>query len=129
MDQTTPGNRPVSNNPGNPGNSTGMSGGDGDGSGVSQRVDELASRAHRTIDRAASGAQPVVDRLASNAHEAVDRMSSTAASAAEGIDSRIDDLDSTRERLTDQCRDYIEENPLKAVGIALAAGFILAKLL
>ena len=134
MDQTTPGNRPLSNNPSNAGMGgtlTTNAGGTGgaEPSGVSARVDDLASRAHRTIDRAASSAQPMVDRLASNAHDAVDRVSSTAVDAAEGIDSRLDDFGAARDRMTDQCREYIEDNPLKAVGIALLAGFILAKLI
>ena len=123
MDQNTPGNRPYSSNPSN------TNGTIGDGTGVAGRVDNLASKAHQTIDRAASSAQPVVDKLASNAHDAVDKVSSTAVDAAESIDSRLDDLGTTRDRVADQCRDYIEDNPLKAVGIALAAGFILAKLI
>jgi ElaB/YqjD/DUF883 family membrane-anchored ribosome-binding protein len=117
MDLTTPTNR------------TDVTNGGGTAAGTAARVDEYASRAHRTIDRAATSAQPAVDKLATNAHEVVDRVSDTVSGAAQGLDSRIDDLQSTQERLADQCRSYVEDNPLKAVGIALAAGFILAKIL
>ena len=138
MDQVTPGNKRNNGNNGNNANN-GSSNNDSISSGkahegavaaaTAARVDDMANRAHQTIDRAASGAQPAVDKLAAGAHSAVDRASTSASHAAEGIDSRLDDLHSTGDRLTDQCRDYIEENPLKAVGIALAAGFILSRLI
>ena len=127
MDQATPGNR----NPAT--NSDSVSSGSGSATGVAaateRKVDEYASRAHRTIDRAASSAQPAVDKLAANAHDVVERVATKASDAAEGLDSRLEDLQSTRERLSDQCRSYVEDNPLKAVGIALAAGFILSRLI
>ena len=135
MDQVTPGSKHTSTNNTNSNTNkndnpmtTGTSQG-GVAAATTARVDDIANRAHRTIDRAASSAQPAVDRLASGAHQVVDRASTSAASAAEGIDSRLDDLHSTGDRLTDQCRGYIEDNPLKAVGIALAAGFILSRLI
>ena len=117
MDQTIPANRPQGNTIGDPTTP------------AARAVDEFASKAHRTIDRAASGAQPTVDKIASNAHQVVDRVAVKANGAAEGLDSKLDDLQSTKNRLTDQCRNYVEDNPLKAVGIALAAGFILSRLI
>ena len=131
MDQVTPGNKPKSTSISNSNDNPMMSGTNEGGvaAATSARVDDMANRAHRTIDRAASSAQPAVDRLASGAHQVVDRASTSATSAAVGIDSRLDDLHSTGDRLADQCRGYIEDNPLKAVGIALAAGFILSRLI
>ena len=91
-------------------------------------VDDAASRAHDTIDKAAAKAQPAVDRMATNAHDLVERAAVKASDAAEGVDSKVDDLRETGLRLSEQCENYVQDNPLKAVGIALAAGFILAKL-
>lgn len=122
MDQTSPGKRPNSNKTDNAMDTAG-------GAGTARTVDDVAASAHRTVDRAASSAQPAVDRLAANAHGVVDRVSEKATGAAETIESRYDDFQSTRERLGDQCRSYVEDNPLKAVGIALAAGFILSRLI
>ena len=128
MDQLTPANKRNTTNNNDHSVTSGANEG-GVAAAASARVDEMADRAHKTIDRAASSAQPAVDRLAAGAHVVVDRASTSATSAAEGIDSRLDDLHSTGDRLADQCRGYIEENPLKAVGIALAAGFILSRLI
>ena len=129
MDQVTPGNKRNTTTNNNDHSMTSGTNEGGVAAATSARVDEMADRAHKTIDRAASSAQPAVDRLAAGAHDVVDRASTSATSAAEGIDSRLDDLHSTGDRLTDQCRGYIEDNPLKAVGIALAAGFILSRLI
>jgi ElaB/YqjD/DUF883 family membrane-anchored ribosome-binding protein len=83
---------------------------------------------------------PAVERVARSAHSAVDRVAGTASSAVERVRSgvhgavgtvseRMHDLSSTREVWTDSARERVREHPLAAVGVALAAGYLLARLL
>ena len=104
--------------------------GDGNTSGtVARTVDQATTGAHRVIDRATEAARPAVDRVASTAHQTVDRVAGAATSAAETLDMKAGQLRDAQERFTEDCRDYVRENPLKSVGIAVAAGFLLSKLL
>ena len=124
MDQTGPGsNKTISGN----GSMTTAAG--TPGYTAARVVDDAASRAHQTIDKAAASAPHAVDRLASNAHSVVDKAAVAASDAAEGIESRVDDLQAARARISEQCQDYVQENPLKSVGIAVLVGFVLAKLI
>ena len=107
---------------------TGM--GDGSTSGtVARTVDQATTGAHRVIDRTAEAARPAVDRVASTAHQAVDRVAGAATSAAETLDMKTELLLDAQARFSEDCRDYVRENPMMAVGIAVAAGFVLSRLL
>lgn len=59
--------------------------------------------------------------MADSAHETVDRVASSAHSAAEQMSAQADEL-------MIRARDYVREKPLTAIGIAVAAGFILSRL-
>ena len=96
---------------------------------VSRTVDQATTGAHRVIDRASEAARPAVDRAASTAHQAVDRMAGAATSAAETLDYKAEQLRDVQSRLTEDACDYVRENPMLSVGLAVAAGFLLSKLL
>ena len=96
---------------------------------VSRTVDQATTSAHRVIDRASEAARPAVDRLASGAHQAIDRLAGAATSAAETVDTKTDQFRDAQERIVEDCRDYVRDNPLMSVGFAVAAGFLLSRLL
>ena len=96
---------------------------------VSRTVDQATTSAHRVIDRASEAARPAVDRLASGAHQAIDRLAGAATSAAETVDTKAGQLRDAQERMVDDCRDYVRDNPVMSVGLAVAAGFLLSRLL
>ena len=96
---------------------------------VAQTVDQATTTVHRAIDRAAETARPAVDRIASTAHQAVDRVAGAATSAAETLDVRADQFRGAQDRFVEDCRDYVRENPMMSVGLAVAAGFLLSRLL
>lgn len=73
--------------------------------------------------------QPMVDRVAAGAHEYVDKAASAAAAAAKAVGKKGDELNALQEHYLDGCRDRVRDNPLAAVGVALAAGFLLSILL
>ncbi len=110
----------------------GMSGstaiGDATGT-VARKVDEATTGAHKAIDKASDAARPAVDKLASGAHQAVDKMADAATQAAEKLADKRAQLMDAQSELTETCRNYVRENPLASIGIAVAAGFVLSKLL
>jgi len=84
---------------------------------------------HDAVDRAAAGAKPAVDRIAGSAHQAVEKIAIVASDVVDALGMKAEEVQDIQARLVDQCRGYVRENPLAAVGIALAAGFVLGKLL
>jgi ElaB/YqjD/DUF883 family membrane-anchored ribosome-binding protein len=66
-----------------------------------------------------------VDRLSQSAHDAVDKAASVASTYAERFSSKGDELMQMQEDWMDSARDYVREKPLQALGIALAAGYLL----
>lgn len=68
-----------------------------------------------------------VDRIATGAHQAVDRIAAAATSAADRLSIKGDDLVAARDHWTQACSSYVKENPLTALGIAAAVGFVLSR--
>lgn len=96
---------------------------------VGRAVDQASSGAHDAIDKASDVARPAVDRLASGAHQAVDKFASVASQAADSLGVKGDQLMKFQERAMEQARGYVRENPVASLGIALAAGYLLSRLL
>jgi ElaB/YqjD/DUF883 family membrane-anchored ribosome-binding protein len=111
---------------GNPATTIGTNGAVGT---VARAVDNTSASVHGTIDKMSASARPAVDRLSSGAHQAVDKIAMAASDAAESIGDKADQLKDVQARMTEECRGYVRDNPLAAVGIALATGFVLSRLL
>ena len=62
------------------------------------------------------------------AHKAVDKAKDAAAPAAGWLVERAESLNATQKKLTADACSYVSANPLKAVGIAAVAGFLLSRL-
>ena len=73
-------------------------------------------------------AAATVDKIASGAHQAVDRIASAATSAATQFGAKGDEVLETKDRLVESAREYVRNNPMAALGIALAAGFIISRI-
>ena len=71
-----------------------------------------------------SGAQKQIDRLADGAHGAVDRASEMAGRLGD----KTDELWGMKDEYVGSARDYVKQNPLMALGIALAAGYLFGKI-
>lgn len=100
-----------------------------DGSRPAGTIDQARAGAHDAIDKVSNAARPVVDHLTSGAHQAVDKLASAAGQAAETLSVRGGQLKNAQAQALEQTRIYVRENPVTAVGIALAVGFVLSKLL
>ena len=69
-----------------------------------------------------------IDRLADSAHGAIDRATQTAAQVAERFGEKGEELLAMKDDYIGTARDYVKENPLMALGIALAAGYLFGKI-
>ncbi len=102
--------------------------------GADGALDKVSSKAHAAVDAiagvaedAASRVRPVVDRAATMAHEAVDKAAGAAAPTADWLAEQGRSLQATQKKLVGDTCEYISGNPLKAVGVALVAGFLLSR--
>lgn len=102
------------------GSSTGSSGAGGMSSGGMSSSGMSSSG----MDSGASQqrARENIDRIASTAHDTVDRLSARAASMA-------DRMGSSGTQYYDQTREYVIANPMRTLGIAVLAGFLLGRLM
>jgi len=75
-----------------------------------------------------SGSQKQIDRLADSAHGAIDRATQSAAQVAERLGDKSEELLAMKDDYIESARDYVKENPLMALGIALAAGYLFGKI-
>ena len=73
--------------------------------------------------------EKTVDRLSQSAHQAVDRAASAASSYAERFGEKGDELMQMPQDWLETAREYVRDNPLQAVGMAAAAGYLLSILM
>lgn len=96
---------------------------------LSKTTERLAAVAHDRVERAVDMARPAVDRVATVAHETVNKVASAATHAAENLSAKSDYLKDAQSQLAEDCRVYLRDHPIQALGIAAAAGFIISRLM
>ena len=99
------------------------------GSTLARSVEQASTGAHEVIDTVSDAARPLVDRFASGAHQAVDTIANVAGQAAESLGISSEQLKQAQARAFEFSRAYVRDHPLASVGIAIAAGFVLSRLL
>ena len=97
--------------------------------GAAPAADRLRTAAHERIDHVADTVRPAVDRVADAAHDTVERVSEAATHAADTMAAKSEEIHHLQDRLVDDCRTYVRAHPLKSLGYAAAAGFLLTRLL
>lgn len=80
------------------------------------------------IESARERAQAGIDRAASSAHQTVDRLASAALSTKDRLLATGEQWYAQGQRGIEYSREAVRANPLAAVGIALAAGYIISRL-
>ena len=88
-------------------------------------VNSMASAA----DEAAQKAKPAIDRVAAMAHQAVDKAAGAVAPTADWLAEQGKDLTAKQEKLVADTSKYVSANPLKAIGIAVVAGFLVSRII
>jgi ElaB/YqjD/DUF883 family membrane-anchored ribosome-binding protein len=66
-----------------------------------------------------------IERVSQSAHQAVDRAAAAASGVVEGIAGKSQELLELPENWLEGAREYVRENPFAAVGMAVAAGYLL----
>jgi len=92
-------------------------------------ADKATIAAHDAIDSAADATRPALDHLVTNAHATVDHAGVAATHAAEALGVKGDQLSASSQRLIERASVYVRENPATSLGMAVAAGYVLSRLL
>jgi ElaB/YqjD/DUF883 family membrane-anchored ribosome-binding protein len=103
-------------------------------------VNKAASGAHGVIDRAASAAtsaadeaarmvKPAIDRTTQAAHQAVDKAAGVAVPTVDWFIARADSLQTASGKFAEDGRTAIRVHPWQALGVALAIGVLLGRIL
>ena len=95
---------------------------------IQRGVQSAEAALHSGIDKVADPARSAVDRVSSAAHESVDKLASGASSVADRFADQTRRVSEAPARALGVSRSWVQENPLEAVGAALALGFILGRL-
>src|SRR5580765_8562721 len=99
------------------------------GSALTRGVDQAVATARDKFDSLSDAAKPTVDRITSGAHDVADQVSSAATQAAKQLRVSSKKLQKMEKRLEKSARGYVRQHPVASVGIALAAGYVVARLL
>ena len=99
-------------------------------------LNNASSTAHSAVDSFASAAdeatrkvKPKIDKVAAMAHDVVDKAAGAAADTADKLTARSESLSAAQRKLVSDTCSYVSANPLKSVGIAVLAGFVLARII
>ena len=115
------------------GNTPSTSGMSGSNEGILNKASSSAHAAVNSIagaaDEAARKAKPAIDQVSAMAHQAVDKAASAVAPTADWLAEQGDSLNATQKKLVADTCSYVSANPLKAIGIALVAGFLLGRII
>ncbi|HUO82182.1 MAG TPA: hypothetical protein VM616_04920 [Gammaproteobacteria bacterium] len=87
------------------------------------------AKAHPTTNRATEVAHEAIDRAAASAGPAEDRLRETATEARARLRQSGERLQERSGDLAQQTQRYVDEHPLASLGIAFAAGLVVASLL
>lgn len=71
----------------------------------------------------------MVDRLATSAHAAVDKLASSFSGVGGMVDDKSKKLGEAYGHMLDTSRDYVRSRPASSIAMAVAAGWIIAKLM
>jgi ElaB/YqjD/DUF883 family membrane-anchored ribosome-binding protein len=69
------------------------------------------------------------DKVANFAHETVDAVADASNHARAAFDEKSDQIMNAEQQLLKNCQTYIRENPVTSLGLAVAGGFLLSRLL
>lgn len=66
-----------------------------------------------------------IDRVSQTAHDTIDRAAQVASQAYERVSAKGEEFMQMHEDWIDTAREFVREKPLQALGIAVAAGYLL----
>lgn len=88
-----------------------------------------AEEVRRQAQSGASAAHDTVERVAERAHEVVDRAKDAASRTADNLSSRSGQMGEMTDEWVETARSYMQQHPVATITMAVAAGFLLSKIL
>jgi ElaB/YqjD/DUF883 family membrane-anchored ribosome-binding protein len=70
-----------------------------------------------------------IDKVSHFAHEAIDKLAKATNNTVDALDDQSMNVKYAEQRLLKNCQGYIRDNPATTLGIAVATGFLLSRLL
>jgi ElaB/YqjD/DUF883 family membrane-anchored ribosome-binding protein len=70
-----------------------------------------------------------IDKAANSANEAVDKATRATNQTTEALGKKDEQLKNAEQQIMEDCRVYVRDNPITSLGIAVAAGFLLSRVL
>jgi ElaB/YqjD/DUF883 family membrane-anchored ribosome-binding protein len=101
----------------------------GSGGTWNRTVDKASATAHSSIDKLSSSMRPAVDQFSSSAHQTIDRLADAAAQATASITEKVGQWKELQGQVVADARIRVQEKPVTAIAIAIAAGFVISQLL
>lgn len=95
---------------------------------VQRGVDTAGAALHNGINRVVEPARQAVDGMSNTAHKVVDKFASNASDTAQRFSEQTRYLAEAPARALETSKSWIQDQPLAAVGAALALGFIFGRL-
>jgi ElaB/YqjD/DUF883 family membrane-anchored ribosome-binding protein len=78
------------------------------------------------MESKSTGSQKHIERVSDGAHRVVDQAANRASAIADRFGEKTDELLEMKEDWLEAARGYVREHPVAALGIALAAGYLLS---
>lgn len=91
-------------------------------------VSKAAQKAHDAIEKG-KPADDIVRRAANAAHDGVDKAADYATHAAESLSDKGHQIKQKEEEWVGRLNKYVQDNPVTALGIAVAGGFLISRIL
>jgi ElaB/YqjD/DUF883 family membrane-anchored ribosome-binding protein len=103
---------------------------------IDSMVNKASSSAHATVnsisgaaEEAARKAKPAIEHVTAMAHKAVDNVAGSAAPAADWLAAQGNTINIAQKKVIADTSAYISANPFKSLGMAMAAGYLLSRVL
>ncbi len=97
-------------------------------SALQRGLESTGNALHSGIDKMANPARRVVDGMSSSAHSAVDALASSASHTASRFADQTRRLTEAPSKAVKRSKSMIQDRPFQAIGLALAAGFVIGRL-
>ncbi|MGZ8927992.1 MAG: DUF883 family protein [Methylobacter sp.] len=81
-----------------------------------------------TAEHLSKAAGETVERVKAGAHEAVEKAATVSRQAAEALGEKGEQMKHMEEQFVENCRKYVHDRPVTSLGIAVALGFLLSRL-
>lgn len=81
-----------------------------------------------TAEHLSKAAGDTVERVKAGAHEAVEKAAQVSRQAADTLGEKGEQMKHLEEQFMENCRQYVHDKPVTSLGIAVALGFLLSRL-